>query len=83
MSIFIFQLGTPRKRSEGLWLRRVRRPRRGVPKADFGHFTFGALILLFGGRVHNGNHNAISPVNISVYAEFRTMNALLKAPFVE
>ena len=76
MSIFIFQLGTPRKHSEGLWLGRVLRPRRGVPKADFGHFTFGALIVLFGGRVHSVNHNAISPVNISVFAEFRTINAL-------
>ena len=35
MSIFIVQLGTPRKRGEGLRLGTVRRPPRGVPKTDF------------------------------------------------
>jgi uncharacterized protein YeaO (DUF488 family) len=35
MSIFIVRLGTPRKRGEGLRIGTVRRPPRGVPKADF------------------------------------------------
>jgi uncharacterized protein YeaO (DUF488 family) len=35
MSIFIVQLGTPRKPREGLRLGTVRRPPRGVPKSDF------------------------------------------------
>jgi uncharacterized protein YeaO (DUF488 family) len=35
MSIFIVQLGAPRKPEEGLRLGTVRRPPRGVPKADF------------------------------------------------
>src|SRR5579862_6761244 len=35
MSVFIVQLGTPRKPSEGLRLRAVRRTPRGVPKSDF------------------------------------------------
>jgi uncharacterized protein YeaO (DUF488 family) len=35
MAISIVRLGTPRKRGEGLRLGTVRRPPRGVPKADF------------------------------------------------
>ncbi|HEX4170186.1 MAG TPA: DUF488 family protein [Bryobacteraceae bacterium] len=35
MSIFIVQLGTPRKPGEGLRLGTVRRPPRGVPKSEF------------------------------------------------
>lgn len=35
MSILIVRLGTPRKRGEGLRIGTVRRPPRGVPKADF------------------------------------------------
>ena len=35
MSISIVRLGTPRKRGEGLRIGTVRRPPRGVPKADF------------------------------------------------
>ena len=34
MPIYIVQLGTPRKRGEGLRLGTVRRPPRGVPKSD-------------------------------------------------
>jgi uncharacterized protein YeaO (DUF488 family) len=40
MSIFIVQLGTPRKRGEGLRLGTVRRPPRGVPKADFARLDY-------------------------------------------
>jgi uncharacterized protein YeaO (DUF488 family) len=35
MAIFIVQLGTPRKRGEGLRIGTVRRPPRGVPKSQF------------------------------------------------
>jgi CO dehydrogenase nickel-insertion accessory protein CooC1 len=35
MSIFIVQLGTPRKRDEGLRVGMVRQSPRGAPKADF------------------------------------------------
>jgi uncharacterized protein YeaO (DUF488 family) len=35
MSISIVQLGTPRKRGEGLRIGTVRRPPRGVPKSEF------------------------------------------------
>lgn len=40
MSIFIVQLGSPRKRGEGLRLGTVRRPPRGVPKADFARLDY-------------------------------------------
>ena len=40
MSIFIVQLGTPRKRGEGTRLGTVRRPPRGVPKADFARLNY-------------------------------------------
>src|SRR5207253_2706817 len=40
MSIFIIQLGTPRKRGEGLRLGTVRRPPRGVPKSDFARLDY-------------------------------------------
>jgi uncharacterized protein YeaO (DUF488 family) len=40
MPIFIVQLGTPRKRSEGLRLGTVRRPPRGVPKSDFSRLDY-------------------------------------------
>jgi uncharacterized protein YeaO (DUF488 family) len=40
MSIFIVRLGTPRKRGEGLRLGTVRRPPRGVPKADFARLNY-------------------------------------------
>ena len=40
MSIFIVQLGTPRKRDEGVRLGTVRRPPRGVPKSDFGRLDY-------------------------------------------
>ena len=40
MSIFIVQLGTPRKHGEGLRLGTVRRPPRGVPKADFARLDY-------------------------------------------
>jgi uncharacterized protein YeaO (DUF488 family) len=40
MSIFIVQLGTPRKPGEGLRLGTVRRPPRGVPKADFARLDY-------------------------------------------
>ena len=40
MSIFIVQLGTPRKRGEGLRLGTVRRPPRGVPKTDFARLDY-------------------------------------------
>jgi uncharacterized protein YeaO (DUF488 family) len=40
MSIFIVQLGTPRKSGEGLRLGTVRRPPRGVPKADFSRLDY-------------------------------------------
>ena len=35
MPISIIRLGTPRRKSEGLRIGTVRRPPRGVPKADF------------------------------------------------
>jgi len=35
MAIFIVRLGTPRKAGEGVRIGTVRRPPRGVPKADF------------------------------------------------
>jgi len=40
MSIFIVQLGTPRKLNEGLRLGTVRRPPRGVPKTDFAKLDY-------------------------------------------
>lgn len=40
MSIFIVQLGTPRKTGEGLRLGTVRRPPRGVPKSDFARLDY-------------------------------------------
>ena len=40
MSIFIVQLGTPRKPGEGLRLGTVRRPPRGVPKSDFAKLDY-------------------------------------------
>lgn len=40
MSIFIVQLGTRRKPGEGLRLGTVRRPPRGIPKADFGRLDY-------------------------------------------
>ncbi|HUI78618.1 MAG TPA: DUF488 family protein [Bryobacteraceae bacterium] len=40
MSIFIVQLGTPRKRGEGLRIGTVRRPPRGVPKSDFARLNY-------------------------------------------
>ena len=40
MAIRIVQLGTPRKPGEGLRLGTVRRPPRGVPKADFARLDY-------------------------------------------
>jgi uncharacterized protein YeaO (DUF488 family) len=40
MPIFIVQLGTPRRRGEGPRLGTVRRPPRGVPKADFARLDY-------------------------------------------
>jgi uncharacterized protein YeaO (DUF488 family) len=40
MSISIVRLGTPRKRGEGLRLGTVRRPPRGVAKADFARLDY-------------------------------------------
>jgi uncharacterized protein YeaO (DUF488 family) len=40
MSIFIVQLGTPRKPGEDLRLGTVRRPPRGVPKSDFARLDY-------------------------------------------
>ena len=40
MSIFIVRLGTPRARGEGPRLGTVRRPPRGVPKADFSRLDY-------------------------------------------
>lgn len=40
MSIFIVKLGGPRKPDEGLRLGTVRRPPRGVPKADFARLDY-------------------------------------------
>jgi uncharacterized protein YeaO (DUF488 family) len=40
MSIHIVRLGTPRARDEGLRIGTVRRPPRGVPKADFARRNF-------------------------------------------
>jgi uncharacterized protein YeaO (DUF488 family) len=40
MSIFIVRLGTPRKRGEGLRIGTVRRPPRGVSKADFAKLDY-------------------------------------------
>jgi uncharacterized protein YeaO (DUF488 family) len=40
MSIFIVQLGTPRKPGEGLRIGTVRRPPRGVPKEDFARLDY-------------------------------------------
>ncbi len=40
MSIFIVQLGTPRRRGEGLRLGTVRRPPRGVSKSDFARLNY-------------------------------------------
>jgi uncharacterized protein YeaO (DUF488 family) len=38
--IFVVQLGTPRKNHEGLRLGTVRRPPRGVAKADFSRLNY-------------------------------------------
>jgi uncharacterized protein YeaO (DUF488 family) len=40
MAISIVQLGTPRRRGEGLRIGTVRRPPRGVPKADFARLDY-------------------------------------------
>ena len=40
MTIRVVQLGTPRTRGEGLRLGTVRRPPRGVPKAEYGTRDF-------------------------------------------
>ena len=40
MSIFIVRLGTPRKAHEGLRIGTVRRPPRGVAKADFSKLDY-------------------------------------------
>jgi len=40
VSIFIVELGTPRKPGEGLRLGTVRRPPRGVPKSDFARLDY-------------------------------------------
>jgi len=40
MSIHIVQLGSPRKSGEGLRIGTVRRPPRGVPKADFARLDY-------------------------------------------
>jgi uncharacterized protein YeaO (DUF488 family) len=40
MSIYIVRLGTPRRAGEGLRLGTVRRPPRGVPKADFARLDY-------------------------------------------
>ena len=40
MSIFIVQLGTPRKPGEGVRIGTVRRPPRGVPKSDFAKLDY-------------------------------------------
>jgi uncharacterized protein YeaO (DUF488 family) len=40
MSILIVQLGTTRKRGEGLRLGTVRRPPRGIPKSDFARLDY-------------------------------------------
>ena len=40
MSIFIVQLGTPRKPGEGLRVGTVRRPPRGVPKSDVARLDY-------------------------------------------
>ena len=40
MSIFIVQLGSPRKPGEGLRLGTVRRPPRGVAKGDFARLDY-------------------------------------------
>lgn len=40
MAVFIVQLGTPRKVGEGVRLGTVRRPPRGVPKADFARLDY-------------------------------------------
>jgi uncharacterized protein YeaO (DUF488 family) len=40
MSIFIVRLGSPRRLHEGLRLGTVRRPPRGVPKADFARLGY-------------------------------------------
>ena len=40
MSISIVRLGTPRQPGEGLRLGTVRRPPRGVPKADFARLDY-------------------------------------------
>lgn len=40
MAISIIRLGTPRRRSEGLRIGTVRRPPRGVPKADFAKLDY-------------------------------------------
>jgi uncharacterized protein YeaO (DUF488 family) len=40
MSIFVVRLGTPRKPGEGLRIGTVRRPPRGVAKADFAKLDY-------------------------------------------
>ena len=40
MPVFIIKLGTPRRHGEGLRLGTVRRPPRGVPKADFARLDY-------------------------------------------
>lgn len=45
MAVSVVRLGTPRKRGEGLRLGTVRRPPRGVPKAEFAKLDFYDLRL--------------------------------------
>jgi uncharacterized protein YeaO (DUF488 family) len=45
MAVAVVRLGSPRKRGEGLRLGTVRRPPRGVPKAEFGKRDYYDLWL--------------------------------------
>jgi uncharacterized protein YeaO (DUF488 family) len=45
MPLYIVRLGSPRRRDEGLRIGTVRRPPRGVPKAEFGSRDFYDLWL--------------------------------------
>ena len=71
MSIFIVQLGTPRKPGEGLRLGTVRRPPRGVPKSDYASLDYYDVWFPNLSPSAELVHEALKAVNQREWAVFR------------
>jgi uncharacterized protein YeaO (DUF488 family) len=71
MSISIVQLGTPRKRGEGLRLGTVRRPPRGVPKSDFARLDYYDVWFPNLSPTAELVHEALSAADEREWAAFR------------